>query len=163
MVATCVLPLDTLCSLQHAHDGYTADTTLEYCDCLTECRFLRPCFKQKDQARYGVAFYTAVAVAAATGAHASMLSMLAVADACQLPLDPLLDSCLRAVARWQVHSSSLSSSSSSSCWPALKSCRDTRCSTSDTARQKVPANNDSTHLSSSALLQAARHGGGCSR
>ncbi|KAF6265361.1 RNA dependent RNA polymerase-domain-containing protein [Scenedesmus sp. NREL 46B-D3] len=36
------------------------------------------------------------------GAQGAMLSMLAVADACQLPLDPLLNSCLRAVARWQV-------------------------------------------------------------
>jgi hypothetical protein len=31
-----------------------------------------------------------------------MLSMLDVAVACGLPLGPLLDSCLRAVARWQV-------------------------------------------------------------
>jgi hypothetical protein len=31
-----------------------------------------------------------------------MLSMLELAVACSLPLGPLLDSCLRAVARWQV-------------------------------------------------------------
>lgn len=39
-----------------------------------------------------------------------MLSMLAVADTCGLPLDPLLDSCLRAVARWQVRAAAAGSS-----------------------------------------------------
>jgi hypothetical protein len=42
------------------------------------------------------------AAVAAAGAHSAMLSMLQVAVGCNLPLGPLLDSCLRAVARWQV-------------------------------------------------------------
>eukprot|EP00878_Enallax_costatus_P025162 GHUV01026890.1.p1 GENE.GHUV01026890.1~~GHUV01026890.1.p1 ORF type:complete len:196 (+),score=43.48 GHUV01026890.1:241-828(+) len=38
----------------------------------------------------------------ASGAHDAMVRLLDVAQACSLVLDPLMNSCLRAIAQWQV-------------------------------------------------------------